>query len=181
MLRQLHIRDFAIIDELSLEFAAGFNVLTGETGAGKSIILDSLMLALGGRADRALIRAGADQASVTATFTLGEKHAVWPLLAEAGLEAEPSEPLILRRTIGANGQSRAFINDGAVSVQLLKSVGEMLVEFHGQGDEQGLMDARGHRALLDAYGALGAFVAATLLGDFSAAITGGGRLASALV
>ena len=156
MLSHLSIRNVVLIEAADIEFAPGLTVLTGETGAGKSIILDSLSLALGGRADRALVRNGADQASVTATFELAPVHAAFALLSEAGLAFEPGEPLILRRTLNANGQSRAFVNDAAASVQLLKAIGEALVEFHGQGDDRGLLDPRGHLQLLDAFGGLSA-------------------------
>jgi len=160
MLSALSIRNVVLIEAAEIECALGLTVLTGETGAGKSIILDSLALALGTRTDRALIRAGADQASVGATFDLSEDHPSYALLAAAELPAAAGEPLILRRVIGTNGQSRAFINDAPVSAQLLRSVGATLVEIHGQGDEEGLMDPRGHRALLDAFGGLQGAVSA---------------------
>jgi DNA repair protein RecN (Recombination protein N) len=156
MLSALSIRNIVLIEAVDLDFAGGLSVLTGETGAGKSIILDSLSLALGGRADRALVRAGADAASASASFEIVPGHPALALLAEAGIEVGEGEPLILRRSVSAAGQSRAFVNDAPVGVQLLKSVGETLVEIHGQHDERGLLDPRGHLDLLDGFGGLGA-------------------------
>lgn len=142
-----------LIEALDLEFGAGLSVLTGETGAGKSILLDSLGLALGARADSGLVRSGEGQASVTATFDApGADHRLAGLLADNGIDMEPGEPLIIRRTLKADGGSRAFLNDQACSAALLRDVGGALVEIHGQHDDRGLLNARGHRALLDSYG-----------------------------
>ena len=152
MLAALSIRDIVLIDKLDLEFGQGLSVLTGETGAGKSILLDAFSLAIGGRGDAALVRRGAVQGQVTASFDLAPSHAVFQLLAANGLEAQDS--LILRRVQGADGRSRAFINDISVSVQLLRQVGQALVEIHGQHDERALIDPSGHRDLVDAFGGL---------------------------
>jgi DNA repair protein RecN (Recombination protein N) len=152
MLIRLAIRDVVLIEALDLDFSAGLGALTGETGAGKSILLDSLGLALGARADSGLVRHGAAQAVVTASFDAGDDPAIADLLAENGLEGEPGEPLIVRRIVKADGGSRASINDQPVSAALLREVGGRLVEIHGQHDDRGLLNARGHRALLDAFG-----------------------------
>lgn len=152
MLTSLNIRDVVLIEALSLEFAPGLGVLTGETGAGKSILLDSLGLALGARSDAGLVRSGAAQASVTATFEIGADHAAHRLLADNGLDSDDS--IILRRQVKADGGSRGYINDQPVSAALLRDVGATLVEIHGQHDDRGLLNARGHRALLDAFGRL---------------------------
>ena len=153
MLTSLSIRDIVLIERLDLELGAGLCVLTGETGAGKSILLDSLGLALGGRADRGLLRAGAKQGSVSAVFDLRQAEAVERLLEEHGIEAD--DQLFLRRTLGQDGRSRAFINDQPVGTALLKRLGEHLIEVHGQHDQQGLLDPATQRALVDAYGKLG--------------------------
>jgi len=155
MLTGLSIRNVVLIEALDLAFARGLTVLTGETGAGKSILLDALGLALGMRADSALVRAGADQASVTATFGVpapGTPLAV--LLADNGIAQEPGEPLLVRRTLKADGGSRAFLNDQPCSAALLRDAGALLVEIHGQHDERGLLNPRGHMDLLDAFGGL---------------------------
>jgi DNA repair protein RecN (Recombination protein N) len=152
MLIRLAIRDVVLIEALDLDFSAGLGALTGETGAGKSILLDSLGLALGTRADSGLVRHGAAQAVVTAGFDAGDDPAITALLEENGLEGEPGEPLIVRRIVKADGGSRASINDQPVSAALLREVGARLVEIHGQHDDRGLLNARGHRALLDAFG-----------------------------
>ncbi len=149
MLQALHIKNVVLIDQLSIDFAPGFSTLTGETGAGKSILLDSLGMALGARADSGIVRKGADQAQVTAEFSLPSAHPAFALLKEQGLDAEM--PLVLRRIIGADGRSRAFINDQPVSIGLLRQVGLLLVEVHGQFDTVGLLDPATHRALLDGY------------------------------
>lgn len=155
MLSSISIRNFVLIDAVDAEFKPGLTVLTGETGAGKSIILESLDLALGARAERALVRPGAALASVAARFAeIPPQHPVRVILADAGLGPCEGE-IILRRTISAAGQSRAFINDAPVSAQLLRAAGESLVEIHGQHDERGLLDPSGHRALLDAFAGLG--------------------------
>ncbi|HKT75884.1 MAG TPA: DNA repair protein RecN [Sphingobium sp.] len=153
MLTNLSIRNVVLIEALDLEFGAGLGVLTGETGAGKSILLDSLGLALGARADSGLVRAGEAQASVTATFDLPRvDHRAIDLLAGNGIDVEAGEPIIIRRTLKADGGSRAFVNDQACSAALLRDLGGALVEIHGQHDDRGLLNPRGHRALLDAYG-----------------------------
>lgn len=153
MLTALAIRNVVLIEALDLEFAPGLGVLTGETGAGKSILLDSLGLALGMRADSGLVRAGAAQASVTATFEAGSAGARIAMLAEeSGLVIEPGEPILIRRTLKADGGSRAFLNDQPCSAALLREVGAMLVEIHGQHDDRGLLNPAGHRALLDSFG-----------------------------
>jgi DNA repair protein RecN (Recombination protein N) len=156
MLSALSIRDFVLIDKLDLGFEDGLAALTGETGAGKSILLDALGLALGGRADAGTVRKGAASASVAASFDLGDGHPAFALLAEQGLDApEPGAPLILRRSLGTDGRSRAFANDQACSVGLLRQLGALLVEVHGQFDTHGLFDAATHRALLDQWAGLG--------------------------
>lgn len=153
MLSALSIRNVVLIEALDLDFGAGLSVLTGETGAGKSILLDSLGLALGARADSGLVRSGEAQASVTATFDPPPAdHRAAILLADNGIDMEPGEPLLIRRTVKADGGSRAFVNDSACSAALLRELGGCLVEIHGQHDDRGLLNARGHRALLDAYG-----------------------------
>jgi DNA repair protein RecN (Recombination protein N) len=154
MLAALSIRDIVLIDKLDLEFGQGLSVLTGETGAGKSILLDAFSLAVGARGDASLVRRGADQGQVTATFELQPGHPVLALLAGNDIPAD--ETLILRRVQGADGRSRAFINDTNVSVQLLRQVGQALVEIHGQHDERALIDPSGHRDLIDAFGGLAA-------------------------
>jgi DNA repair protein RecN (Recombination protein N) len=153
VLAALSIRDIVLIDKLDLEFGEGLSALTGETGAGKSILLDALSLALGGRGDASLVRKGAAQGQVTASFDLAPNHPVFALLSENGIAIEDSV-LILRRLQGGDGRSRAFINDLGVSVQLLRQVGRVLVEIHGQHDERALIDPSGHRDLVDAFGGL---------------------------
>ncbi|MGA0541637.1 DNA repair protein RecN [Neotabrizicola sp. VNH66] len=152
MLRSLEIRDILIIDRLVLELGAGLNVLTGETGAGKSILLDALGMVLGwkGRAD--LVRLGADRGEVTAVFDLPGQHPARALLEDAGIEAE--DELILRRLAHADGRRQAFANDRRVSAEVLRGLSETLVELHGQHDDRGLLNPRGHRALLDAFAGL---------------------------
>lgn len=152
MLQSLSIRDIVLIEALDLEFGSGLTVLTGETGAGKSILLDSLGLALGNRADSGLVRQGTEKAQVTASFASpakGSKLAV--TLAENDIEIEPGEPLIIKRSVKADGGSRAFINDQPCSATLLRTVGGQLIEIHGQHDDRGLINPKGHRALLDAF------------------------------
>lgn len=149
MLTGLDIRDVVLIDHLALQCGDGLTVLTGETGAGKSILLDALGLALGARAEAALVRKGAIQAVVTASFDMPPAHPVYALLQEQGISVE-DDALILRRILGSDGRSRAFINDQAVSIGLLRQAGALLVEIHGQFETQGLLDASTHRALLDA-------------------------------
>jgi DNA repair protein RecN (Recombination protein N) len=149
MLRSLSIRDIVLIEALDLDFRAGLNVLTGETGAGKSILLDALGLALGGRGRGDMVRAGAPQGSVCAIFEPGLDHPVHRLLAETGLVGEGE--VILRRIVLADGRTRAFVNDQRASAETLRAVGGSLVEIHGQHDDRGLLDPSGHRALLDAF------------------------------
>jgi DNA repair protein RecN (Recombination protein N) len=150
MLTSLSIRDVVLIDTLDLAFEAGIVVLTGETGAGKSILLDSLGLALGARAEAGVVRTGAERASVTAIFDLATDHAARRIASAQGLDVEGD--LILRRAIGSDGRSRAFVNDQPVSIGLLRELGATLVEIHGQFDTQGLLDPSTHRAALDAFG-----------------------------
>lgn len=154
MLARLSIRDIVLIERLDIEFATGLAVLTGETGAGKSILLDAFALALGGRGDAGLVRHGAEQGQVTAVFDIPKNHPATKILAENGLDdasfAESCE-MILRRVQLADGRTRAFINDQSISVQTLKAVGAALVEIHGQHDERALVDAATHRRLLDAF------------------------------
>jgi DNA repair protein RecN (Recombination protein N) len=154
MLTGLSIRDVVLIESLDLEFGPGLGVLTGETGAGKSILLDALGLALGDRADSGLVRPGQAQAVVTVSFDLPQGHPAHALLAENGLEGEPGEPLVIRRIVKTDGGSRALVNDQSASVGLLRDLGSLLVEIHGQHDDRGLLNPRGHRALLDAFAGL---------------------------
>jgi DNA repair protein RecN (Recombination protein N) len=152
VLQSLSIRDIVLIEALDLEFGPGLTVLTGETGAGKSILLDSLGLALGNRADSGLVRQGTEKAQVTASFASpapGSKLAA--ALAENDIDIEPGEPLIIKRSVKADGGSRAFINDQPCSATLLRAVGSQLIEIHGQHDDRGLINPKGHRALLDAF------------------------------
>jgi DNA repair protein RecN (Recombination protein N) len=157
VLTRLSIRDVVLIESLDLEFGPGLGVLTGETGAGKSILLDALGLALGIRADSGLVRQGQGQAVVTVSFELPAGHPVHDLLRENGLEGEPGEPLVVRRIVRADGGSRAQVNDQPASVALLREIGALLVEIHGQHDDRGLLNPRGHRALLDAFAGIDTF------------------------
>jgi DNA repair protein RecN (Recombination protein N) len=152
MLRALEIRDLLIIDRLELAFQPGLNVLTGETGAGKSILLDALGFVLGWRGRAELVRAGADQGEVTAVFDLGADHPARAVLAEAGIAAE--DELILRRINTADGRKTAWINDRRASGEVLRNLSETLVELHGQHDDRGLLNPRGHRQMLDAFAGL---------------------------
>ncbi len=149
MLRSLDIKDMLIIDRLSLEFEPGLNVLTGETGAGKSILLDSLGFVLGWRGRAELVRQGAERGEVMAEFELPADHGAWHVLEEAGIEADGE--LLLRRVNHLDGRKQAYVNDRRVSGEVLRSLSEVLVELHGQHDDRGLLDPRGHRKLLDAY------------------------------
>lgn len=153
MLRSLDIRDMLLIDRLVLEFGPGLNVLTGETGAGKSILLDCLGFVLGWRGRADLVRQGAAQGEVTAVFDLPPGHPARGLLAEAGIRIDEDE-LILRRVNGGDGRKTGFVNDRRVSGEVLRQLSEVLVELHGQHDDRGLLNPRGHRVLLDAFGAL---------------------------
>jgi len=152
MLRHLAIRDFVIVDRLELEFAAGFGALTGETGAGKSILIDALALALGERADAGVVRAGCDKADVAATFDITALPAVGAWLAANDLDAE--DDLILRRVLDAGGRSRGYINGSPATAQQLREVGEFLVDIHGQHAHQSLLRADAQRALLDSHAGL---------------------------
>jgi DNA repair protein RecN (Recombination protein N) len=152
MLRSLDIRDVLIIDRLGLELGPGLNVLTGETGAGKSILLDALGFVLGWRGRAELVRQGAAQGEVTAVFDLPAGHAARAVLADAGIEAE--DELILRRMNAVDGRKTAWVNDRRVSGEVLRELSDHLVELHGQHDDRGLLNPRGHRALLDAFAGL---------------------------
>lgn len=159
MLRSLSIRDVVLIRSLDLTFERGLGVLTGETGAGKSILLDALGLALGVRADAALVRMGADQAVVTAAFDLPEGAPARALLHEKGIDGD--DTLVLRRTVGRDGRSRAFVNDQPTSIGLLRDIGSAMVEIQAQFAEQGLLDPGTHRTALDSFGGLSGPAAAT--------------------
>ena len=152
MLASLSIRDIVLIDRLELTFETGLCVLTGETGAGKSILLDALGLALGNRAEQRLIRPGAEKASVTASFDVPRRHPARALLETHEVATDEGE-ILLRRVLGADGRSRAFVNDQPVSVGLLRALGDQLIEIQGQFEDRGLLDPGSHRALLDAFGA----------------------------
>ncbi|MFN3510524.1 MAG: DNA repair protein RecN [Tsuneonella troitsensis] len=152
MLTRLSIRNIVLIEALDLEFRSGLGVLTGETGAGKSILLDALGLILGNRAESGLVRAGEDKASVVAAFEFAQLPAgIGAILEDAEIELDPGEPLILKRTLRADGGSKAFVNDQPVGVALLRELGNSLVELHGQHDDRGLVNPKGHRALLDRF------------------------------
>ena len=156
MLRRLSIQNIVLVERLELEFEPGLGVLTGETGAGKSILLDALGLALGARADTGLVRAGQDTASVSAEIDLSPQHPVHGLLGEQQIQVDPGEGLIVRRTLKSDGGSRAFLGGTSVPAGLLRDVGGLAVEIHGQHDDRGLLNPKGHRALLDAFGGLDA-------------------------
>jgi DNA repair protein RecN (Recombination protein N) len=152
MLTELAIRNIVLIEQCEISLASGLCVLTGETGAGKSILLDALGLALGVRAEARLIRKGKEQASVNATFDISANSDAKAALSELGLE--PADELIIRRTLTPDGKTRCFVNDVAVGVAALKALGDTLIEIHGQHDGRGLLDPATHRAMLDAYGEL---------------------------
>ena len=171
MLIGLWIRDVVLIEALDLSIGPGLTALTGETGAGKSIILDALGLATGARADAGLVRLGAAQAMASAVFAPPPTHPVWDLLEDKGLSYARDEDLVLRRSLGADGRSRAFVNDQATGVGVLKEVGAALLEVHGQHETVGLLDARTHRPLLDAFAGVDGLVrsVAGRWGDWRAA------------
>jgi DNA repair protein RecN (Recombination protein N) len=152
MLIQLAIRDIVLIDRLELHFHEGLSVLTGETGAGKSILLDAFSLALGGRGDASLVRHGEPQGQVTAVFDCPAGHPARRIAADSDIDADGD--LILRRVQVADGRTRAFVNDQPVSVQVLRAIGAALVEIHGQHDDRALVDPVSHRSILDAFGGL---------------------------
>ena len=152
MLARLSIRDIVLIDRLDIDFGTGLAALTGETGAGKSILLDAFALALGARGEAALVREGAEQGQVTAAFDVAKDHPARRVLAENDLGSE--DELIVRRVQFADGRTRAFVNDQPVSVQVLRALGAALVEIHGQHDDRAFVEAATHRALLDAYGGI---------------------------
>ena len=164
MLIGLWIRDVVLIEALDLSIGPGLTALTGETGAGKSIILDALGLAAGARGDAGLVRRGAAQAVVSAVFAPAIDHPVWETLEEKGLAYARDEDLVLRRSLSADGRSRAFVNDQATGVGVLKEVGDLLLEVHGQHETVGLLDWRTHRPLLDDFGGLGPQVQAVAAG-----------------
>lgn len=153
MLRSLQVRNFAIVDEVEIDFRPHMTVLTGETGAGKSILLDALGLALGARADSGLVRHGAEQAVVSAVFEVPANHPAHAILAGQGLD-DAAAGLVLRRIVAADGRSRAFVNDQPASVGLLREIGGTLVEIQGQFEPRGLIDPSTHRVLLDDFGGL---------------------------
>ncbi len=152
MLVQLSIRDIVLIERLDLAFESGLSVLTGETGAGKSILLDSLSLALGGRGDGGLVRHGEEKGQVTAVFDVPGPHPARQFLRENGIDDDGD--LIFRRIQNADGRTRASVNDQPVSVQLMRQAGQLLVEIHGQHDDRALTDTNTHRSLLDAFAGL---------------------------
>ncbi|MEO0400543.1 MAG: DNA repair protein RecN [Pseudomonadota bacterium] len=155
----LHIKDFVLIDSLSMTLDRGLTVLTGETGAGKSILLEALGLAVGGRAARGGVREGARQGIVAAVFEPSSEHGVWALLDDNGIGRDDDQ-IILKRVQSLDGRSRAFVNDQPVSVALLRDIGGALLEIHGQHDGRGFLTATTHRALLDEFGGLAAEAAA---------------------
>ena len=191
MLIRLCVRDIVLIESAEVELSAGLSVLTGETGAGKSILLDALGLALGQRGDAALVRAGASEGSVTAFFSIPPEHAARALISQSGIAQEPGEPLILRRIQEKNGATRAFLNDQPVGVALLREIGESLVDVLGQHEVRGLLDPRRHRDALDAFGALDKHIQRTRaafvpMRDLRTAIEarggeGGGKLESEII
>lgn len=149
----LSVRDVVLIDKLDLEFGDGLNVLTGETGAGKSVLLDSLSLALGGRGEASLVRRGADRLSVCASFSLPENHKVFEALQERGIDSD-GQNVVLRRIVNKDGKSKAFINDTPVGVGVLKAIGDGILEIHGQFANFALLNPAAHLGVLDAFGGL---------------------------
>jgi len=152
MLSALHIQDFLLIEQLSVPLNPGLTALTGETGAGKSILLDALGLACGGRAERGAVRHGAKQGIVTVAFEPGSAHPVWQVLEDNGLAIEGEDQIILRRIQSVDGRGRGFVNDQPVSITMLRTIGEQLLEIHGQHDGRGFLSASAHMALLDEFG-----------------------------
>ncbi|MEO1243578.1 MAG: DNA repair protein RecN [Pseudomonadota bacterium] len=153
MLIALHIQDFVLIDQARLSVTQGLTALTGETGAGKSILLGALGLAVGARAERGAVRQGAKQGVVAAIFEAAADHPVWTFLEDNGL-ATDDDQIILRRVLGGDGRGRGFVNDQPVSIGMLREVGEMMLEIHGQHDGRGFLTASTHRSLLDEFGGL---------------------------
>lgn len=172
MLRQLAIHNVVLIDRLEIEFDSGLGVLTGETGAGKSILLDALGLALGARADTALVRQGENTASVSAEIELPVVHPVQDRLRELDMGCDPGEPLLLRRTLKSDGGSRAFVGAAPVAAGTVREIASIAVEVHGQHDDRGLLNPRGHRALLDAFAGLDASAVEAAWGRVSEAEQG---------
>lgn len=152
MLSGLSVRNVVLIESLDLTFSSGLSALTGETGAGKSILLDALGMAAGARSDRGLVRAGTEKATTTASFALADTHPVWDMLKEQDLDGDASEDLRLRRVVSADGRSRAYVNDQAVGVKTLSTIGSLLLEVHGQHDGRGLLDPNTHLDMLDNFG-----------------------------
>ncbi len=152
MLSEISIRNVVLIEALDLELGPGLSAMTGETGAGKSIILDALGMATGARADKGLIRRGADNARCVARFSISRNHKVWDILRQADIDYDQNEDMVLRRTITPDGRSRAYINDAPVSVKLLAQIGQYVLEVHGQHDGRGLLDPFTHREQLDKFG-----------------------------
>ena len=150
MLNLIRARNYAVIDEVELEFARGFSVMTGETGAGKSILVDALGLTLGDRADAGAVRLGAERAEISALFDIPRDHVAIQWLVERGLD--DGTGCALRRIVGSDGRSRAFINGQPATLQDLKALGGLLVDIHGQHAHQSLLDAGAQRQLLDSYG-----------------------------
>src|SRR5206468_10561996 len=149
MLRHLAVRNIVLVEQLELEFEAGLGVLTGETGAGKSILLDALGLALGARADTGLVRAGQDTAAVSAEIALAQYHPALAIIAEQGIESEPGEALIVRRTLKSDGSSRAFVGGASVPAGVLRLLRPLAVEIQGQHDDRGILKPKGQRDLLE--------------------------------
>ena len=154
MLSALHIQNFVLIDQARLNVVPGLTALTGETGAGKSILLDALGLAMGGRIDRKAVRQGAEQGVVSAAFDVSADHPIWEHLAQTGLACEDDDQIILRRTQNVDGRSRGFINDQPVSIASLRAAGEYLMEIHGQHDGRGFLQVSAHRIMLDEFAGL---------------------------
>ena len=160
MLSGLSVRNVVLIERLDLAFSRGLTALTGETGAGKSILLDALGMAAGARSARGLVRAGTDKATATASFTLRDGHPVWAFLEEHGIDGDASEDLRLRRVVSADGRSKGYVNDQPTGVKILSQLGSMLLEVHGQHDGRGLLDPNTHLGMLDTFGGYTAELAA---------------------